>query len=285
MQRYRQTVKMKTMNMQTVNTQTMNRQIMSRNQIAAFLLAAVIMIAPSAARSQDFDDEYVDEPTPSGILIGVKGGVVFTTPRRILPSLQVGDASSTTGELSSHYGKTGVGNRYGLDLIIPFSSKMAVATDVAMLTYSARYQGEPGDTTRAAVRLDVQVVQVGLGLQGNLYTNPQAFSSGGLRTIYVGGGMELGAKTIANRLEVEFKDSSVTPQKAIGSFENTDPFRNLFGLRLMAGTRFGLADNVEFVLEGSYSFALNSVFSSSVIRDNEFTIDNLVAQLGVGYRF
>ena len=52
-----------------------------------------------------------------------------------------------------------------------------------------------------------------------------------------------------------------------------------------AGTRFGLADNIEFVLEGNYSFALNSVFSSSVIRDNEFTIDNLVAQFGVGYRF
>lgn len=251
--------------------------------LAVFI--AIVFACAGIAQAQELDDGYTDQPSPRGVLLGLKGGAVLTTPRRIFPSLQIGEATSPTGEISSRYGKSGVGNRFGLDLIIPFTDKMAVASDVGLLTYVARYVGEPGDTTRAAVRLDAQILQVGLGIQGSIYLNPRAFSSGGLRSVYIGGGMELGVKTLANRVEAEFKDSSVTPQTAVGSFANTDPFRNLFGLRLTAGTRFGLADNLEFVVEGSYSFALNSVFSSEVIRDNEFTIDNLVGQFGIGYRF
>lgn len=252
----------------------------------AAVIMAMAILAVCDAHAQKFDDEEIQSPTPTGVLIGVKGGVVATFPRRVFPSLQIGEATSTTGEISSFYAKTGVGNRYGLDLVVPFSSaKMALMFDAGLLTYSARYSGGATDTTRAAVRLDAQVLHVGFGLQGNIYTNPAAFRSGGLRTIYIGGAFDLGAKTVGNRLEAEFKDSSVTPRTAVGSFANTDPFRNLFGLRLVGGTRFGLSGNLEFAVEGAYTFALNSVFSSAVIRDNEFTVDNLVAQIGVGYRF
>lgn len=251
----------------------------------AAVIAVMAFLVVCAAQAQEFDDEEIQGPTPMGVLIGVKGGVVITYPRRIFPSLQVGEATSTTGEISSFYAKAGVGNRYGLDVVVPFNRKMAITLDAGLLTYSARYSGDAADTTRASVRLDAQVLHVGLGLQGNVYMNQAAFTSGGLRTLYIGGALDLGAKTVANRLEAEFKDSSVTPQTAVGSFANTDPFRNLFGLRLAGGARFGLSGNLEFAAEASYTFALNSVFSSAVIRNNEFTIDNLVAQLGVGYRF
>lgn len=248
------------------------------------IISALLLLA-SAVHAQEFDSEYADIPTPSGVLIGAKGGMVLTSPRRILPSLQIGEASSTTGEISSQYAKTGYGNRYGLDFIIPFAEKVALATDIGMFTYSARYSGNPEDTTRAAVRLDVQMVQVGFGIQGSVYVDRDAFTRGGLRTVYLGAGMEIGAKIVANRMEAEFKDPAVEPQLAVGSFANNDPFRTLSGLRFSAGARAGLQDHLEFVLEGSYAFALNSVFSSAVIRDNDFTVDNLVVQIGAGYRF
>ncbi len=257
-----------------------------RFRLSPLAVLLVAFLFPSlVAKAQDIDENPDEFPTPSGVLIGLKGGVVVTTPRRILPSLQIGDATTTTGEISSQFARTGFGNRYGLDLVIPFARTLAFATDIGLLTYSARYGGGAADTTRAAVRLDVQVLQVGVGIQGNLYVNPAAFRSGGVRAVYIGGGFEIGVDNVSNRLEAEFKDPSVVPQRAVGSFANSDPFRTLTGLRFAAGARAGLRDNLEFVVESSYAFALNSVFSSAVIRDNEFTVDNLVVQAGIGYRF
>jgi hypothetical protein len=257
----------------------------TRNHLLPLLLLAVAIV-PARLRAQyahDLVDESRYAPTPRGVLIAAKGGVVLTTPRQVFPSLRIGDSQEGSGEISSRFGEMGTGYRVGIDLLFPFTDKLALATEFGMQAYSARYAA---DGARPAMRLDVQRLQAAGSLQGSLYLNPEAFERGGLRAVYIGGGLDIGVKTLANRVEGGVVlDSASAPAQGSGSFQNNDPFRTLVGLRFAGGARFGFDDHMEFSAEASYALALNSVFSSEVVRDNSFTVDNLALQVGIGYRF
>lgn len=253
----------------------------TRHHFILFALLASTAFAPSA-HAQD-GAEYEEPASSKGVLIGLKGGVILTTPRRELPSLRIGQSVEATGGISSRYAETSLGNRYGIELLIPFNEKMALSTEFGLQTYVAKYRG---DTGRPDVRLDVQILQAIAALEGNLYVDRAAFATTGLRNVYISGGFEIGLETLRNRVEgFSTSDSDPTRVPAVGSFENTEPFRNLFGLRLGAGVRYGIDWHWELSTEGAYTFMFNPIFSSDVVRDNGFTVDNLAIQLGLGYRF
>jgi hypothetical protein len=253
----------------------------TRNSLFLLALLAGLSLAPSI-RAQEHS-EYEEPASPKGVLIGLKGGVILTTPRRELPSLRIGESVEATGGISSRYGETGLGHRYGVELLIPFNEKMALSTEFGVQTYVVKYRG---DTGRPDVRLDVQILQAVGALAGNLYVDRDAFATTGLRNVYISGGFELGVETIRNRVQgFSTSDSDPTRVPAVGSFDNTEPFRNLFGLRLGAGVRYGIDWHWELSAEGAYTFMFNPVFSSDVVRDNGFTVDNLALQLGLGHRF
>lgn len=248
------------------------------------LCGCIALLAFSNVRAQTYvyEEEQEDIASPKGILIGVKGGVVISTPRQMFPSIRVGDVTQGTGEISSRFAETGLGHRVVLDLLIPFNERLALAADFGLHTYVARYAG---DTGRLPLRLDVQTLQVGGGIAGNIYVDRGAFEDVGLRNVYIAGALELGVQTLANRVEAFTYDTTGAPQPASGSFDNTEPFRTLVGLRFAGGVRYGIDNHVELLGEASYSLALNPVFSKSVLRDNRFTVDNVGVQVGVGYRF
>ena len=61
--------------------------------------------------------------------------------------------------------------------------------------------------------------------------------------------------------------------------------REIVGLTGAIGFRFALEQHIELQAEAAYTAAINPVFSSDVITDNTFKVDNFALQLGVGYRF
>ena len=251
--------------------------------LALLLVALAPLCAHAQSAYDQLDRDLLYAPSPRGVLMAAKTGVVLTTPRQVFPSLRIGSSEAGTGEISSTFGRMGTGYRVGIDLLFPFNSKLGLATEFGMQTYSARYAA---DGARPAMRLDVQGLQVAGSIQGNLYVDPNAFLRGGLRAVYLGGGVDVGVKTLANRVEGGVTLDTASPATTgVGSFENNDPFRTLVGLRFAGGARFGFDDHMEFSAEASYALALNAVFSSEVIRDNSFTVDNIALQLGIGYRF
>ena len=253
---------------------------MHSNIIAALLLLVTL---PSLF-GQDRRTMTNDPPSPQGVLVSLKGGVVVTSPRQIFPSIRVGETGQGTGEISSRErGERGTGSRIGLELMIPISQSVGITADFANLLWSVRVN--PTATT-LPVQFDVQTLTVGLGLQGNVYTNRDAFlQEEGLRGIYLGGKLDIGIATVNNRVEAySFSDSSGVPFRAVGSFDNSDPFRNGVAFVIQGGGRYGVG-SLEITGEASYSFALNSVFSSLVVVDNEFSVDHLAFQIGIGYRW
>ena len=245
---------------------------------------ALLAFLNASAQIYEYDDEEYDEDpaSPKGVLVGVKGGLVISSPRQVFPSIRIGDAVQGTGEISSRFGETGLGHRIALDLLIPFNERLAFTADAGLHTYAARYAADSG---RLPLRLDVQMLQVAGGMAGNIYVDREGFESGGFRNIYIAGALEVGVQTLANHVDGFTFDSTGAPQPASGSFDNTEPFRTLVGLRFTGGIRYGLDTHLELLAETSYAFALNPIFSKAVVRDNSFTIDNIIVQLGAGYRF
>ncbi len=254
----------------------------TRSMFVPWLCLATLLLT-SAARAQETYIPADEGPSPRGVLIGVKGGIVLTTPRQVFPSVIIGDSREGSGEISSSFATMSVGYRFGLDLLFPFNDRLALNTDVGIQRSAGRYAA---DGARPALTLELQTVNVAGMLQGNLYTDPGAFTAGGLRAVYIGGGLDVNVKMLGNRLEGGAVRDSPSPAAAeAGSFQNNDPFRTTLGLRLASGARFGFADAIEFGLEASYTFGLNPIFSSDVIRDNSFTTDHIMLQISVGHRF
>jgi len=247
-----------------------------------WLCLATLLLA-SAARAQDTYVPPDEGPSPRGVLIAAKGGIVLTTPRQVFPSVIIGDSREGSGEISSSFATTSVGYRFGLDLLFPFNDRLALNTDVGIQRSAGSYAA---DGARPALTLELQSVNVAGMLQGNLYTDPGAFTSGGVRAVYIGGGLDINVKMLANRLEGGVVYDSASPATTgAGSFQNNDPFRTTLGLRLASGARFGFDDAMEFGLEASYTFGLNPIFSSDVIRDNSYTTDHIMLQISIGHRF
>ncbi|HVZ42010.1 MAG TPA: hypothetical protein VHI13_22215 [Candidatus Kapabacteria bacterium] len=254
-----------------------------RSLYTALPIAALIAVVSAlSVHAQERHSTYYDSSTPLSVVIGVKGGVVLTSARQQFPSVRIGDSYAGSGTISSSFGRTGLGSRYGLDILIPFTSRLGIVGDLAVQTSDVRLAA---DGSRPAVRFDLQAVQGGIGLQGNLYVDTSAFAGPGLRTVYLSGGPDIALGIIENRLEGYRVDSNNVMTPATGSFDNNDPFRTLVALRFAGGVRYGIGVHWELQGEASYAFALNSLFSSTVVRDNSFTFDNLGVMLGLGYRF
>src|SRR4051812_27809114 len=121
---------------------------------ALLILATVILPAamrPAATALAQERGVYKDSASAKGVVVSLKGGVILTMPRRELPSLLVGETTVGTGEISSTRSEIGVGNRYGLEILIPFNTKLAIATEFGVETYVAKYTSE---ATGLPVRLD-----------------------------------------------------------------------------------------------------------------------------------
>jgi hypothetical protein len=254
--------------------------------LRSFAIALLLLTTPSILSAQFQEDDAgsaEDAVTPLGVVFGVKGGVVMTSPRGRFPSLIVGESKAGSGEIGSERSQTGYGSRFGVDLFVPFTPLVGLAAELGTMHYVARYSG---DSVHPPTRMDAQTAELGLGFQLNLFSDPLAFRSTGLRALYFGGGIDLTLSTPANRIEAAaFPDSSDAAVLTVGSFDNSEPFRNLIALRGALGMRFAFDRHFELLGEASYAYALNSVFSSDVVRDNNFTVDNLALQIGVGYRF
>lgn len=266
---------------------TIGRVVMTRPGAALMLALSVMSTFPAFGQSEGartISDPSLSAANPERVLLSLKGGIVLTSPRQVFPSIRVGESTKGTGTISSRdRGESGAGSRVGLELMVPVGERLGIVADVANLVWSARFMAAP---STLPVKLDVQSLAVGLGLQGNVYLNRESFSRGdGLRSVYVGGKLDVGVVTFNNRIEAyAYPDSSGAPVRAVGSFENSDPFRNLTSLVVQTGARYGFG-HLEFSGEASYAFALNSLFSSLVVVDNEFTVDNLMLQVGIGYRW
>lgn len=251
------------------------------------LLALILLALPVYGQRDGgnaSNDSGLPLSNPKRLLVGVKGGMVRTSPRQVFPSVRVGESTKGTGTISSRdRGETGTGSRVGVELIVPVSERLGVVADVANLVWQARFAAAP---STLPVVLDVQSLTVGLGLQGNVFVGRESFYRGdGLRNVYVGGKLDVGVVTFNNRIDAfTYPDSTGAPIRATGSFQNTDPFRNLTSMVFQTGARYGF-DHLELNAEVAYAFALNSVFSSLVVVDNEFTVDNLMLQVGIGYRW
>lgn len=250
-------------------------------------LLGLLLLTTAALHAQRSGDTYdwapSNEASTMGVSIGVKAGGVFTTPRGTFPSLLVGDSPRGSGAIAAPYAQSGLGMRYGLDVLIPFTESLGIDAEFGSLTSSARYDASP---TTIATRFDLQTLVASLSLEGNLYTGTRSFKGTGLRSVYLNGGVEMGLTTIANRVESEaFTDTVGAGAAAVGSFENNDPFRHLVAFRGGVGMRFAFSNHFELQAEASYAYALNQVFSSDAIRNNDFSFDNLSMMLGVGYRF
>ncbi len=252
--------------------------------LAALLCVAAAGTASAQSRSDDEDfAPTVDEASPRGVAIGVRAGAVMTTPRGGFPSLIIGDSHAGSGAISETHSQTGVGNRYALSALIPFTSTYGVTLELGTLTWSARYS-DSGATR--PTRFDVQSLQGALTVQANLFHDDRAFKRRGLRSVYLDGGVEVGLTTMGNRVEsTAFPDSGGASVAAVGSFENDEPFRHLTAIRAGLGLRFGVDTHLELQVEGSYAYSLNNVFSSDAIRVSDFTVDNLSGMVGVFYRF
>ncbi|MEP7218359.1 MAG: hypothetical protein ABI876_05560 [Bacteroidota bacterium] len=257
----------------------------TRQIILAACCAALTLAA--AAEAQERPTSHEDEPSTIGVVIGVKTGLLVTTPRQIFPSVRIGDSFKGTAPLSSSYGTLGSGYRYGLDFIFPFNERIGMAVELGVQTADVRWNPVTGSGhDDPAMRLELQTMQAAISVQGNLYHNRAAFADAGLRTVYLTGGFDLGIGSIANRVEgPAYADSTALSAAAVGSFENGEPFRRLVAFRGGAGARLGLGGHMELSLEAAYALALNPVFSSEVVHDNSFTFDNLALQVGLGYRF
>jgi len=265
-------------------------EAMIKPAISLFLSALVFTAADTYAQEHEPSAPLPDnEASSMGVVIAAKGGAVLTMPRGTFPSIIVGESGEGTGDFPGGDSRTATGYRWGVAMLIPFNKSLGLSLDVGSMLHAADYQAT---ATHPALLYRAQTAQLGVGLQGNIYTNPRTFWSSksgvggeGLRAIYLDGGVDIGLATVANRVEVTRTDSVGQQQTTTGSFENNEPFRTPVALRFSAGLRYAFSPHIELQVESGYSLAFNSVFSSTVLQNNNFTVDHLFVGLGLGYRW
>ena len=248
----------------------------------ALVAAAFGLVAVSTAAAQEHTTYGPSDPM--NVAITVRGGIAVATPRGDFPSLIVGDSRRGSGEIGQEHGEARSGGRVKMAALIPVLENLGILLALGSQALSVGY---PEDSLRLATRFDVQTLQGVIGVQYSFINEPMSYLGMGLRSIYVDGGLDIGLAALNNRVESTSYDDTVGTARrpAVGSFTSGEPFRTTVALRGAVGLRFAPSPNFEIVAEGSYSHALNPLFSSEAISDNDFTIDVLSAVLGIGYRF
>jgi hypothetical protein len=243
------------------------------------LLALLVMSAATASAQ----DSYV-EASPLNVAVAVRAGATMATPRGDFPSLIIGESKRSTGSIGQEFGESRAGMRLEVAALVPFNESiglsLAFGTSVLSIGYDA-------DSMRHPTTLDVQTLQGSIGAQWSILNEPISYQHPGLRSVYVDGGLDVGLATIANRVESTSYDDSLGTMRsaADGSFTSNEPFRNVVALRGAVGLRFAASPSVEIIAESWYSYALNPLFSSEAIEDNDLAVDVLGAVIGIGWRF
>lgn len=221
---------------------------------------------------------------PMNVAITARAGVTLAAPRGTFPSLIIGDSRRATGSLPQSTAKAEVGSRIDVTALIPFDPAFGISIGIGSQLLSMSW---PADSQRLATRFDVQQLQTALGVQWSALSEARSYESGGLRSIYVDVGLDIGLATLGNRVEGTTYDDTLGggARASSGSFTSNEPFRTTIALRGGVGMRFAPSPNWEVVVETSYSHGLNALFSSESIESNDFTLDVMRAVLGVGYRF
>lgn len=253
--------------------------------IRLYLVLAAVLFSAGTMRAQ-LGGRYVDGPTATSIVIGVKAGIVVSSARGTFPSLLMEGTKKGSGDIAEQYALSGSGNRVSMAFLIPFSPQIGLSVDIGSLVYSAKYTSP---TMSTATQFKGQTIQLGIGAEGSVFNDAQSYATGtGLRSVYVNGGFDFGIVTVANSVTAALypdTTAAAAAQPASGHFENNDAFRSLVSLRAGVGMRFAVASHWELQVEADYSYALNKVFSSDAIRNNDFTVDNFYVLGGLGYRF
>lgn len=221
---------------------------------------------------------------PMNVAITARAGVTLATPRGTFPSLIIGESRRPTGSLPQQTARAELGSRIDVTALIPFEPAFGISIGIGSQLLSMSW---PADSQRLATRFDVQQMQAALGVQWSALSEPRSYEVGGLRSISLDAGIDLGLVTLGNRVEGTTYDDTLGggAREAAGSFASNEPFRTTIALRAGVGMRFAPAPNWEVVFESSYSHGLNALFSSEAIESNDFTLDVMRAVLGVGYRF
>lgn len=224
------------------------------------------------------------ESDPMNVAITARGGVTFSTARGTFPSLIIGESRRPTGSFGQEQALSGIGSRVDIAALIPFDPAIGIAVAIGSQRLSVDY---PADSVRVATRFDVQSIQAALGVHWSALHETSSYAYGGMRSIYVDAGIDIGLATLGNRVEGTTYDDTLGggASAAAGSFANSDAFRSTVALRGGVGLRFAPSPNLEVIVETTYSYGLNAIFSSEAIKDNDFTLDVLRAMIGVGYRF
>jgi hypothetical protein len=246
----------------------------------SLLLLLPLLAAPLVVHAQ----ETYAEASSRNVAIALRGGVALASPRGDFPSLIIGTSKHATGRIGQALGESRAGSRFDLVGLFPIDPAFGISAALGTQVLSVAYRA---DSNRHPTLLDVQSLQGGIGVQWSFVNEETSYVHGGLRSVYVDGGLDVGIATLANRVEGTAYDDTLgtTPRAEHGSFEGTEPFRNVIALRFALGMRFAATPNLELIAEGSYAYALNPFFSGEAIENNDFAIDVMGAVLGVGYRF
>ncbi len=220
-------------------------------------------------------------------IISLNAGPILTSSRGDFPSLLIGNTMGGSGTVPGEYSTTGTGHTLQLDVLLYFGERAGMTIGFSSTRYAATFDG---DSILLPTKLEVQQGEVQVGAHVDVIGEPWR-PKPGLRSLYLEGGFEFGIGILANRVEGSMLQDSTSEIRtaAVGSFENNNPFRNRVALRFGLGTIIDLTTDwgtgLNLILEAGYSLGLNPVFSSNVIQDNSFTVDHLVFQAGLGYRF
>lgn len=260
---------------------------MKRTSRPATATLALLLVATAAASSQERSDaaalEYA-ETDPMNVAVAFRIGVSMATPRGDFPSLIIEPSKRGTGTIGQAFGEPGIGPRFEVAVLVPLIPSVGLSLGVGSQTSVVGYGA---DSSRRPTRFEVQSLQWMIGVQWSVLSEPMSYLRGGLRSVYIDGGFDVGLATLANRVESSsYADTlEAPPEPIVGSFTSTEPFRNVVALRGAIGLRFAASPQLELVAETAYSFALNRFFSSESVEGNDFAIDVLGATIGIGYRF
>lgn len=249
------------------------------------MIPLLLLLAAGTVRAQELSTTpRIAMSDPMSVAITARGGATLAAPRGEFPSLIIGESRRGTGGIGQQYGAGAVGSRFDVAALIPFHPDFGVSLVFGSQLLSVTY---PADSLRYPTRFDVQSLQGSIGVQWSALHELRSYDFGGLRSIYVDAGVDIGLATIGNRVEsTSYEDTLGGGRKPVdGSFTSGEPFRNVIGLRVGVGLRFAPSPNIEIVLETSYSQSLNAVFSSEAIEANDFAMDAMRVLAGVGWRF
>ncbi|MBC8146259.1 MAG: hypothetical protein H7X80_11795 [bacterium] len=247
-------------------------------------IAAVAIATSISSHAQEIGSSEYEQADALNVAVAVRGGITLAMPRGTFPSLIITPSKGSSGAIAESHGSPAMAGRIDVNVLIPITESFGVTLGAGSQAMAVDFTA---DSARLPSHFVVQTLQGLLGVQWSVINEKSSYRSGGLRSLYLDGGLDIGLATMANRIESSMVADTLDaePQPATGSFESSEPFRNVIALRGAVGLRFALAPNFELSAEASYSYALNRLFSSETIENNDFAMDVVSAVVGVGYRF